>query len=139
MVVRRLVNSVTLYDCYEVFFLAASGPVRMAANSRAQERGELDLDRIPPAVPLMPFDLLRHDVLMTLRPAPPERIRSIVDDLFLPLVGLAPPPRLVQPPVQDGDQLHDPLQVLLGPLERRRPHQRPHPLPGDRLGPGELA
>jgi hypothetical protein len=30
----------------------------------------------------MPFDLLRHDVLMTLRPAPPQRMRSIVDDLF---------------------------------------------------------
>ena len=34
----------------------------------------------------MPFDLMRHDLLMTLRPVTPERIRSIVDDLFLPLV-----------------------------------------------------
>ena len=53
---------------------------------RAQERGEIDLDRIPPAVLAMPFDLMRHDLLMTLRPVTPERIRSIVDDLFLPLV-----------------------------------------------------
>jgi hypothetical protein len=35
----------------------------------------------------MPFDLMRHDLLMTLRPVPPERITSIVDDLFLPLVA----------------------------------------------------
>ena len=41
---------------------------------------------IPPAVLAMPFDLMRHDLLMTLRPVTPERIRSIVDDLFLPLV-----------------------------------------------------
>ena len=54
---------------------------------RAAERGDLDLDRVPPAVLTMPFELLRHDLLMTLRPIPPERIRSIVDDLFLPLVA----------------------------------------------------
>jgi hypothetical protein len=33
----------------------------------------------------MPFDLVRHDILMTMKPLPPERITSIVDDLFLPL------------------------------------------------------
>jgi AcrR family transcriptional regulator len=54
---------------------------------RAAERGEIDLDRIPPAVLTMPFELMRHDLLMTLRPVPPERIKSIVNDLFLPLVA----------------------------------------------------
>jgi AcrR family transcriptional regulator len=54
---------------------------------RAHERGEIDLDNVPAAVLLMPFDLMRHDLLMTLRPVPPERITSIVDDLFLPLVA----------------------------------------------------
>ena len=52
---------------------------------RAHERGEIDLDRLPPAVLTMPWDLLRHDLLMTLEPVPQERIISIVDDLFLPL------------------------------------------------------
>lgn len=52
---------------------------------RAHERGEIDLDRIPPAVLTMPFDLVRHDILMTMKPLPLERITSIVDDLFLPL------------------------------------------------------
>jgi AcrR family transcriptional regulator len=53
---------------------------------RAHERGEIDVGSIPEAVLTMPFDLMRHDLLMTLKPIPPERIRSIVDDLFLPLV-----------------------------------------------------
>jgi AcrR family transcriptional regulator len=66
---------------------------------RAHERGEIDLDRIPPAVLAMPFDLLRHDTLMTLRPVPPERIASIVDDMFLPLATQAGhPSRLANQP-----------------------------------------
>ena len=54
---------------------------------RAHERGDLDLDTIPPAVLTMPFDLMRHDMLMTLKPVAPDRITEIVDDLFLPLVA----------------------------------------------------
>jgi AcrR family transcriptional regulator len=54
---------------------------------RAHERGEIDLDTTPPAVLTMPFDLMRNDLLMTLKPVPPERITSIVDDLFMPLVA----------------------------------------------------
>jgi AcrR family transcriptional regulator len=53
---------------------------------RAQDRGEIDLKRIPPAVLAMPFDLVRHDLLMNLGPVKPERITSIVDEIFLPLV-----------------------------------------------------
>ena len=54
---------------------------------RAHERGEIDLDRIPPAILAMPTDLLRHDMLMTYQPIPPERVLAIVDDLFMPLVA----------------------------------------------------
>ena len=54
---------------------------------RAQERGEIDLDKTPAAVLALPFDLMRHDLLMTLKPVPPDRITAIVDDLFLPLVA----------------------------------------------------
>jgi AcrR family transcriptional regulator len=55
--------------------------------ARAHERGEIDLDRIPPAILTMPIDLMRHDMLMTYQPIPTERILTIVDDLFLPLVA----------------------------------------------------
>ena len=54
---------------------------------RAHERGEIDLDKTPAAVLALPFDLMRHDLLMTLKPVPPERTAAIVDDLFLPLVA----------------------------------------------------
>jgi AcrR family transcriptional regulator len=52
---------------------------------RANDRGEIDLHRIHPAVLAMPFELVRHDLLMALKPLEPARLRSIVDDLFLPL------------------------------------------------------
>ena len=54
---------------------------------RAHERGEIDLARIPRDVLDMPLQLMRHDILMTLQPVSEERIRSIVDNLFLPLAG----------------------------------------------------
>jgi len=60
---------------------------RAEVYGRAAKRGELDLDHTPPTVLSMPIDLVRHDLLMTLEPVPPARIESIVDDLFLPLVG----------------------------------------------------
>ncbi len=53
---------------------------------RAHDRGEIDLEPIPAAVLAMPFDLVRHDLLMDLEPLRPKRIRSIIDELFLPLV-----------------------------------------------------
>ncbi|MER7547476.1 TetR/AcrR family transcriptional regulator [Actinomadura sp.] len=54
---------------------------------RAVQRGELDRDRVPGSVLAMPFDLLRHDMLMTFEPVPDERIIAIVDELFLPLLA----------------------------------------------------
>lgn len=54
---------------------------------RAHDRGEIDLDRIPRAVLSMPFDLVRHDLLMNLKPLRRARIESIVDELFLPLAA----------------------------------------------------
>jgi AcrR family transcriptional regulator len=53
---------------------------------RAHDRGEITLDHIPPAVLAMPFDLVRHDLLMNLNPLPPKRIHSIINELFLPLL-----------------------------------------------------
>ena len=55
---------------------------------RAQERGEIDLAKVPPAVLTLPFDLMRHDLLMTLKPVPAARITVIIDELFLPLLAV---------------------------------------------------
>lgn len=53
---------------------------------RAIERGELDAAKLTPRIATLPFDLLRSEVLMTLRPVAPEVIEEIVDTIFLPLV-----------------------------------------------------
>jgi AcrR family transcriptional regulator len=55
--------------------------------ARAVARGELpDVPRLPRVVNL-PFDLLRHDMLMTMRRVPDETIVEIVDAVWLPLLG----------------------------------------------------
>lgn len=63
---------------------------RRMLYQRAHDRGEIDLARVPAAVLAMPFDLVRHDLLMELKPLTPARIRAIVDDLFLPLARRTP-------------------------------------------------
>jgi AcrR family transcriptional regulator len=57
-----------------------------AIYQRAHDRGEINLERVPAAVLALPFDLVRHDLLMDLKPVEPARIQSIIDELFLPLV-----------------------------------------------------
>ncbi|SFO54407.1 TetR/AcrR family transcriptional regulator C-terminal ligand-binding domain-containing protein [Amycolatopsis rubida] len=53
---------------------------------RAHDRGEIDLAHLSGTVLELPFQLVRHDLLLDLAPLRPARIRSIVDELFLPLV-----------------------------------------------------
>jgi Tetracyclin repressor-like, C-terminal domain len=53
---------------------------------RAVDRGEIDPTRLTARIAALPFDLLRHEILMTLAPDPPDVIREIVDNIFLPLV-----------------------------------------------------
>ena len=62
---------------------AGSGTVLM---DRAVARGEIpERDRSAGLV-TMPFDLFRHDLLLTLQRVPEARILEIVDDLWLPLL-----------------------------------------------------
>ena len=56
---------------------------------RAIQRGELtDVPR-PERVVNLPFDLVRHDMLMSMGAVPDERIVEIVDAVWLPLLGLS--------------------------------------------------
>lgn len=52
---------------------------------RAQDRGEVDLDRLPPLVVQLPLMLLRHELLLRMAAVDDALIVSIVDDVFLPL------------------------------------------------------
>ena len=54
--------------------------------ARAVERGEVPDRPRPARVVSLPFDLLRHEMLMTMRPVPDDVITGIVDDIWLPLL-----------------------------------------------------
>ncbi|WP_037312641.1 TetR/AcrR family transcriptional regulator [Amycolatopsis orientalis] len=57
---------------------------------RAVERGELTEVPSPERVVNLPFDLVRHDMLMAMGAVPDETIVEIVDTVWLPLLGLSP-------------------------------------------------
>lgn len=54
--------------------------------ARAVARGEIDGARLTPRVRTVAIDLLRHELLMTLKPVPRATVEAIVDEIFLPLV-----------------------------------------------------
>lgn len=53
---------------------------------RAGERGEVDIERLTPRMRTLPIDLLRSELLLTLRRVPDAVLEEIVDTLYLPLV-----------------------------------------------------
>ncbi len=57
---------------------------------RAVERGELTEAPRSERVVNLPFDLVRHDMLMTMGAVPDATIVEIVDRVWLPLLGLNP-------------------------------------------------
>lgn len=79
-------TGLTLAQAREKVLGGAPPSLPLLIYRRAHDRGEIDLDRIPAAVLAMPFDLVRHDLLMDLKPLEPARLHAIVNDLFMPLV-----------------------------------------------------
>jgi AcrR family transcriptional regulator len=57
------------------------------AIERAVARGEIDPARLTPRIASLPYDLWRHEVMMTLKPVPDHVLRQIVDDIFIPLIA----------------------------------------------------
>lgn len=58
---------------------------------RAVARGEVDAARLTPRRRTLAFDLFRHEVLMRLGRVPDEVLVEIVDDIYLPALGVRPP------------------------------------------------
>ncbi len=54
--------------------------------ARAVARGEIDGARLTARVRTVAIDLLRHELLMTLKPVSQATVEAIVDEIFLPLV-----------------------------------------------------
>jgi AcrR family transcriptional regulator len=61
-----------------------------AVFDRAVARGEIDPAVLTPRVTTLAFDLLRNELMLTLRPVPDDVIREIVDDIVLPLLRRRP-------------------------------------------------
>ncbi len=57
-----------------------------AALDRAVARGEIGTGEIPPRIVALPYDLYRHEAIMSLAPMPDEVLIEIVDQVWLPLV-----------------------------------------------------
>jgi AcrR family transcriptional regulator len=55
--------------------------------NRGIARRAIDPDRLTPRIVALPTDLVRHDLLMTLKPPSDDVIQEIVDGIFLPLVS----------------------------------------------------
>jgi hypothetical protein len=60
---------------------------------RAVQRGEIDPKKLTKRIASLPFDLLRHEALMTNRRITSTVIHEILDTIFLPLVVAANAPK----------------------------------------------
>jgi hypothetical protein len=53
----------------------------------AEQRGEINLEKMSPRIIALPFDLLRYEILTTHEPTSDQTINEIVDTIFMPLVS----------------------------------------------------
>ena len=54
--------------------------------ARAIQRGDLPNEAMPERVITLPFDLLRHELFMTMQSVPEQTIVQVIDDIWLPLL-----------------------------------------------------
>jgi AcrR family transcriptional regulator len=66
-----------------------SGEAMGTMLARAAARGEARTD-VSPRVARLPFDLLRHELILTHQPPSQRALEEIVDEIFLPLVLKTP-------------------------------------------------
>jgi AcrR family transcriptional regulator len=63
--------------------------VMMTVLVRAAERGEVQIEKVTPRIASLPSDLLRHELLISHESVSDAVLVEIVDQLFLPLVGVS--------------------------------------------------
>jgi AcrR family transcriptional regulator len=68
--------------------LGDHSPSQQIIFDRAIARGEVDPARLTPRLRRLPWDLYRLELMMTMKAVPDETIAEIVDEVFLPLVGI---------------------------------------------------
>jgi len=70
---------------------------------RGVARGEVDGSKLTPRIMSLPYDLLRHEVSMTLTSIPMSVIAEMVDEIFLPLILPKPASRGRQGAARPGE------------------------------------
>ena len=78
--------------------LAGRPSAMQTVLDRAVPRGEINPGRLSPRIASLPVDLVRHDLIMSRAALPDEALIEIVDELFLPLLGVEPS----KPPTRHG-------------------------------------
>ncbi|WP_058303220.1 TetR/AcrR family transcriptional regulator [Gorillibacterium timonense] len=63
-----------------------TGRATTTVLKQAEERGELQFDKITPRMRTLPVDLIRHELLLSYEPVSEQTIAEIVDDIYLPLI-----------------------------------------------------
>jgi AcrR family transcriptional regulator len=66
--------------------LQGRSPAMDTIFRRAVDRGEVDEARLTPRLRRLAFDLMRDEMMMTLKPVPEESIIEVVDQIVMPLV-----------------------------------------------------
>ena len=60
--------------------------IMMEILTRGVERGEIAAEKLTPRLAALPFDLVRHQLVLLQQPLSAQDIEEIVDRIFLPLV-----------------------------------------------------
>lgn len=82
-------TNTSMADLRKSLFQGAHGQLDVLL-ARGIDRGEIDQSKLTPRIASLLADLLRHEILMTLKPVPSAVITEFVDDIFLPLVRPKP-------------------------------------------------
>jgi AcrR family transcriptional regulator len=87
---RAYIRETLANDSQRTFLLRRVRETNVAAMTavlkQAEARGEVTVDAIPVRVITLPFDIARHELLLTGRPLTHEAIIEVVDDIILPLL-----------------------------------------------------
>lgn len=79
-------NNPKLHEYYISRVKQASIAILMPALERAEARGEIPTAALPERIITIPFDLARHEIVMTGRPPTKAAVVQIIDDIYIPLL-----------------------------------------------------
>lgn len=79
-------NDAKLHEYFLRRIKQSSAAIVMPALTRAEERGEIVTSALPERVITLPFDLLRHEIVVTSKTPTSAAIVQIIDEIYLPLL-----------------------------------------------------